>query len=259
VWGRVKRMLSGAVAYAPAVLSITSTVDRFVILSPGRCGSELLVELLRCQPGVVCEGEILDESVRMPAMLMEARAQRARLAGARFYGCKVLVGQLADPENVRFRDQPVRRLDSRGWAIVGLTRRNVLRQSISWLRAVKHGEYHRRGRDNSSATRDGLVVDVDELVAMMYMHEHANERIDDVVASARRSLHLVYEDDLEKSHRRQATVESVMNLLGGASSAASTDLVRTGGEPLSRLVTNFDELAMAVGRTKFAPLLDGEC
>jgi hypothetical protein len=208
---------------------------------------------------VICEGEILGEKVRFPAMMMEARAQRARHAGARFYGCKLLVVQLVGVQSIRDPARFVAGLDARGWAIIRLTRRNVLRQSLSVLWAVERGKYHRRtGASTASGRPELLTVVPEELITQMHVYERANAWIDEVAAGAHRSLTLIYEDDLEAADGHQSTVDTVMGLLGGQSSRASTDLLPTGKRDLSDSIRNFGEIVTAIRETKFAPLLEDE-
>src|SRR5690348_6059972 len=110
----VQRAASAVTAYSPAATSIVSKVSRFVIVAPGRCGSELLVDLLHSQPNVACDGEMLRERVRLPRMFLEAHAQRARRNGARYYGCKLLVGQLEDVQQLADPARFVTHLGTRG-------------------------------------------------------------------------------------------------------------------------------------------------
>lgn len=255
----LRKALSGARAYAPAAASLRSRGKRFVIVCPGRCGSELLVDLLQSQPGMVCDGEILRHKVRFPKLFMEARAQRAVHAGADFYGCKVLVSQLDSIQRLGDPAAFLARLDAHGWALLGLTRRNVLRQSLSWLWAMQRDDYHqRRGNDSPSSGPETLTVAPDQLIAMMGLSEQASRFVDEVTAAARRWLKLTYEDDLEQPDRHQATVDAVMGWLGACSAPASTDLVPTGAGRLAERISNFDDVTAAVRRTRFAPLLEGE-
>src|SRR4051794_20325014 len=107
-------------------MSLASRGERLGIICPGRRRSGLLVELPRGQPAVGCDGEILRRRVRFPNASMEAGVQRARVAGAAVYGCKILVAQLDSVQGVPDPRAFFARLDARGWSILGLTRRNVL-------------------------------------------------------------------------------------------------------------------------------------
>jgi hypothetical protein len=188
---------------------------------------------------------------------MEANAQRARRAGAHAYGAKVLTDQLKTVQGVHDPVAFFQPLLTRGWAVVGLTRRNLLRQAISWLWAAKQGNYHvRRGETTAPARVDRLTVDVDELIAMMAMIDDANGVVDDLVRAASRSCRLYYEDDLSCPAPQQRTVQSVTGWLGVRSVPVHTDLVPTTAGPLRDRIRNFDEVVAAVERTAFASWLE---
>jgi hypothetical protein len=248
------RPVRTAVAYAPATTAWRAKPVRFVILGPGRCGSELLVDLLRSQPGVVCDGEILKAVPRWPRAFVEARAQRAGYRGARYYGCKILTGELE-----QCTDEPARfmaALDGRGWHTIGLVRRDVLRQSLSWMWAVRRDRYHDRGRQT---TPEPLMVAPQELITMMYLTEIANDLVARVVGAARRSRLLVYEDALRDADAQPRTIDTIMTGLGGRAVPGHSDLrptSRAGSDDIAARIVNYEEVANAVRETKFAPLLD---
>jgi LPS sulfotransferase NodH len=223
-----------------------------VIFTPGRCGSELLVELLSSQPTLECAGELLSERVPDPVRTLRAAAARSGRAGFGAFGCKVLVGQLTLVQKLEDPDQVLTELRRDGWMIIGLTRRHLLRQVLSWIWADETGRYHDRA--GASERRGALTVAPEELISMLVAHEAAGATIDR--ALGRGDLRLVYEDDLLTEAAQEATVDRVTAALGIASVPTRARLRRSEPVPLRAALRNYDEIAAVLSLTRFAPLLE---
>lgn len=250
----LRRAVRAARAYGPSLLDgIVAPAARFLILSPGRAGSELLVDLLDSQPGVRCDSEILSQDVRWPVQWTRAHAARAGLRGHRAYGFKLLVGQLQQVGRRQDRAGLVRTLAGGGWLVIGLTRRDLLRQAVSWVRAEEQDEFHQRS-PRLPAPRP-VTLEPEQAIAMMVLVEEANSFIGRTVAGLRH-LELTYEDDLADAARHQATVERVMSALDLPAAPVTTRLVPTSPPTLAESVANYDELAGLLRQTRFAAFLD---
>src|SRR5581483_7314997 len=114
---------------------------RFLLLTPGRAGSTLLMSLLGSAPGVRCDEEALRTSSGDPTSTLRRRAVRAAAAGATAWGTSV------HPEHLLrlLADDPVEwvgRLHDDGHELLTLHRRNplhhVLSAAIAWERAEWH-------------------------------------------------------------------------------------------------------------------------
>jgi hypothetical protein len=251
--GRIRRAPATAARYLPALLGGVRRPDqRFVILCVGRCGSELLVELLDAQPGVHCASEILTKGPRWPYHLARAHAVRAQAPGTKAFGFKVLVNSL------RVNGIDTRALMARfvadDWLLIGLTRRNVLRQSVSWLRADEQQRWHQRERLDTPLPP--IDVNPEDLLTMMVLQDRENQTIASIVGAAPRGVLLTYEDDLRLPQSHQPTVDSIMSRLGLPASPVAASLVPTTPERLEDEVANFDAVTRLVANSRFANLLD---
>lgn len=104
----------------------------FVILSRGRTGSTLLVDLLRCHPRIRCEGEVLSHRILVASPEAVLRA-RAALCARRVYGFKLRPAHYG-AQRIRDPKAFLAGLEAEGWQLLHLRRRNVLRVALSSLR-----------------------------------------------------------------------------------------------------------------------------
>lgn len=236
--------------YGPSLLPWLSPDRKFVILTPGRSGSELLTELLRCHSQIDCQPELLGGRVRSPWMWIQAHAVRAgRHADA--FGFKLLVQQPADRQGL----DPaafVSRLSANGYLVVALTRRNLLRQCLSWAKASE-GEYHRRSQPSNP--QRAIRVEPELAIATMVINEHLMTRMRDWIKDLRQ-VSLVYEEDLERVTSHQATADRVFEALRLPSEPVRSTLVKLSSPDMASTVENYEELAALVRQTRFAHFLE---
>ncbi len=231
---------------------LLSPSRQFVILTTGRTGSELLVELLDSHPQIVCDSEILGNRRLLPNQFTGRRAALAGLRGAQSYGFKLvrdhlIIQDLGDPALY------LRTMIERGIAVILLERRDLLRQALSHVRATRDG-YHYRRNDNVafSPTR----VDPVQVLATMYA-------VEDGVAFTRQVLtgsphmYLTYEDDLADPGSHQLTADRVCEYLGVPAHPVHSDLVKITPRDPRELVDNFDEIAAVLSQTRYSGFLDG--
>jgi LPS sulfotransferase NodH len=224
---------------------------QFVILTAGRTGSELLVELLDSHPQIMCDSEILGAHRALPNQLIGRRAALAKLRGAGAYGFKMVREHAAvqgvDPT------QYVRDLHARGVRIILLERRDLLQQAISHVRALRKRYHFRRG-DQLAFTRARL--DPMAVLATIYV-------LEDRVAWARATLadlphlSLVYEDHLADEAQQQRTADLVARYLEVGPAPVHSDLVKVTPAATRELIENFDEVAALLSVTRYAAYLDG--
>jgi hypothetical protein len=244
---RAGRGAIGVVARRSLVPSV-----RFLVLTPGRAGSTLLMSLLGSAPGVRTDEEVLRTAGSGdPAALLRRRARRAALGGVEAWGTSV------HPEHLLslVAGDPVLwagRLHDDGYELVTLVRRNPLEHVLSAAIAWERGTWHDVGESVPSTepvTLDpvpvlreaGLVVEAAALVQAM--------------AADRSHLALVYEDDLREPDVQQVTVDRVFGFLGLPSVPVSSPFRRRSVGLLEQ-VANADEIVATVRATRFAPYLD---
>lgn len=149
------RVSQAAKDYGPALLvPVWTPSRRFVIITTGRTGSELLVSLLDSHPQIRCGGEILRDGRAFPHRFVAARAAAAGVRGAKAFGWKLLLGHFRNPggtiRGIGNPDQYPARLAEMGYMPILLERRNPVKQAISFIIGADRQFHYRNG------SRDGF-------------------------------------------------------------------------------------------------------
>jgi LPS sulfotransferase NodH len=224
---------------------------RFVIVTPGRTGSELLVDMLNSHPDIVCDPEILDQRRVLPERFVAGRATRAGLAGAQAYGFKLFCGHFGY-QPMRDRDQFLRQLSDDGVRLIFLRRQNRLAQAVS---SVVAGQTRWHWRQADGAIFTPMTLDAVEVLVMLYLFEESEQYLESILAPLPH-MRLVYEDDLIDPPVQQATVDRICAELGLPSAPARSDLVRVTPPRLEDAIANYREVADLVRPTRFGCYLD---
>jgi LPS sulfotransferase NodH len=224
---------------------------RFLILTSGRSGSDLLVSLLDSHPQLMCDGEVLMMRRALPEQLIRSREALAGLRRARAYGFKltrdnILAQGVAEPAAF------VHALHERGYRIVLLERRDLLQHAISYARAEQAGYVHHRRTDRSEFSATAL--DPIAVVAFMYVLEEVGNFCRHAL-SAIPHLKLVYEDDFATPERQQASADQICDALGLRSAPVHSDLVRVTPGATEQQLSNYEELAELLAGTRYAKYL----
>jgi LPS sulfotransferase NodH len=241
--------------YAPALIADRRAPERrFCVWSPGRSGTQLLVELLDSHPALHCDNEILFSRVRYPFSYVQACAARASGPGIEAYGFKVVYGQLQTVQSMRDPAAFLHRLSRAGYLMVAVTRRNLLRQAISWTQANTSGDFHFRGEERQ---RERAVhLEPTHLIARMWFLEETINSTHAAVADVPHET-VWYEDDLADPTVHQATADRIVRRLGLQPQPVRTSLNRVRGDaPYEELVENWDEVRDVLVRTRFAEWLE---
>lgn len=222
---------------------------RFVIVTVGRTGSELLVSLLNSHPRIMCDGEVLELRQPFPGQLVLRRALRARLRG-QAYGFKLLARHAR--QHYPYNPGPfLRRFHDRGFRLIVLERRDWLAQAMSVLRAEGRPAHH-RGRDGAQFAAQR--ADPEAILAALVLIEQGVAFVRETLQGVP-ALGLVYEDDLQDPAAQQRTVDRVCDYLGLDTAPVDSELVRLAPTSVVDQVENFDEVAALLSHTRFAELL----
>ena len=221
----------------------------FVIFAQGRTGSTLLASLMNSHDRVYCDNEILGWPVRCPGAWVDANRRRHP---DEHYGFKVkpyelTVDQRLDP------GAWLRRMHGRGWKVINLRRKNVLRHALSNMVAEHIGGYTFRGVDPDESA--GVDVDVDMLLGAMSVREEQRE-VELAALDGLPHVSVCYEDDLLRPERHQATLDRISDALGLPRAPARTELRRITTDDLRTTIANYDEVADAVRASRWASLLE---
>ena len=254
------KLLGAIRGYAPAVLSPWCVPRcRFVILTSGRTGSELLTSLLNSHPRIRCAAELLKEERVFPHAYLAARAAMARLRGFDAFGWKLALNQFrslaalgAGRRGVGDPDRYPARLHEMGFRVILSTRRNPVEQALSGARAIQ-STFHDRAHERPKFSP--FEVDPVNLLALTHIFEADGAALAGMVESVPH-LRLTYEDDLLDPTRHQATVDRVCGYLGLASAPVASDLVKVAPRGLRASVTNYDEVRRLFQATRYAHYLD---
>jgi len=227
--------------------------NRFVIVTAGRTGSELLTDLLGSHPDVICEPEILRERLVAPEQFVAGRAAKAGLGGAQAYGFKIHCGHFGY-QVLRERDQYLRHLSDEGVHLIFLRRGNFVAQAVSSTIASRT-RWHWRRRDGPVFTP--VELDPVEVLMMTYLFEESDHYLEAMLAGLPH-LTLRYEDNLCDGPAQQATVDRICDRLGLRHATTVSDHVRFTPPTLSATVANFEAVTALVRGSRFARFLDDE-
>jgi LPS sulfotransferase NodH len=222
----------------------------FVIVTPGRTGSELLVDLLNSHPDIVCEPEILIERRAAPERFAAGRATKAALGGAKAYGFKIHCGHFGY-QMLRERSGYLSEVAGEGGTLIFLRRRNQLAQAIS---SVLAGQTRWHWRRQDGGRFEPLAVDPVEVLMMLALFEESDRFVAGLLETVSH-LELTYEDDLAEPAAQQATVDRICREFGLPSVPVSSDFVRLSPRRLQDTVANFDEIVELVRLTRFQRFL----
>ena len=254
---RMRHRLASAATYALGCAApLVHPDSRFIIVTSGRTGSELLVTLLDSHPRIVCDGEILARRVDAPSRLVAGRQTRAALLGASAYGFKLLGQHIRYIQPVRDPATFLSGAHHDGVKLIRLRRRSLLDQAISSVRAARSAWHYTRA---DRATFVAPTLDAVEVLATMVIIEDAERYLDDRLEGLA-VRELTYEGDLLRPEDRRRSADDICRDLALAPVPLASDLVRITPERSSLAVANYDEIRRVVAATRFAAQLepDGE-
>ncbi len=223
----------------------------FLVVSAGRSGSTLLVNLLNCHPDVTCHGEILNpEQSGYPGIerddcdriILHVRSVFESLQCPRT-GAKIHISQLEE------LSLPLDRLTNvlRQPRIVLLYRRNLLATYVSLLIAQRNGRWYSRGLVNRVAVR----IDWERFLEYAVTERR---RWQAVLGQRSTPVHVLTYEQLRGGLQKH--MDRVFGFLGLPTHPVRASSVRQNPWPLSRKIVNFDDLPLDCGRLPAAALLD---
>jgi hypothetical protein len=250
-------LLSRIRAYAPAILPRSRAAEhRFVIITTGRTGSELLVSLLDSHPMIRCDGEILRDGRAFPNAYIQSRAAMAGVRGRRAFGFKLLLSHFRAPGGTIRGIGPAEEypavLHRLGYKVILLVRRNPVEQAMSYIMATER-QFHYREGDTRAV--DPISVDPVRLMAATWILESDTSVLNEIVGPVPH-LTLTYEDDLLSPDSHQATVDRVCGYLGIETAVAHSRLVKAGPRRVSEQLANYGEIKTLLGATRYGPFLE---
>jgi LPS sulfotransferase NodH len=226
-------------------------VRRFVIVTTGRTGSELLVSLLNSHPQIACDGELLHDKHRWPDRLVAGRVERAHRRGKLAYGFKVQPTQIHDVQDLEAPVTWVRSMYAKGWRVIHLRRENRLEQAISVVRRETMQGHFRQGQGGRF---EPVALDPYVLMGSMCLIGHSEQRIEELLMGVDH-YRISYEGNLLQPADQEATVAHICRMLDLEPQATTTDFVRVTPTSMRESVTNYDEIATVIRQNSFARYL----
>jgi LPS sulfotransferase NodH len=185
----------------------------FVILCQGRSGSTLLGELLSSCPEISAAGEILAEPGRAGWPAQRSRLERfvgssaapaARAAGFKATGFKA-TGFKAKLSDVLDAESFGSLLREKGFHLVLLRRRNLVKQALSWIYADRLFERHGVWNvDRDGIEFEPLSIDGDDLLRRIEALERGREALRRFVGACGLATTALDYEDLREPARDEA-------------------------------------------------------
>ena len=245
-------------------------MTKAIVLTTQRSGSTFLVESLRSHPEVYCRGEMLAGGhVRIPGLLYESRyatkAWRYFTSGAVFptwlmdryfaradrpvMAFKAMYNQIRPPWTRRYL------LEHTEIRILHLRRHNLLKQYVSHeLIHVKRDD-HWDPHTTEPVKPASIVVSAD--AALRYLRRlRAEHGMHERMFARHPRLQLSYESMIDGDALAAGVARDICDFLGITHCPMHSSLVKMNPERLDEMITNYDEVARAIGQTEFADLLD---
>ena len=231
---------------------------RFVILTSGRSGSELLANVLDSHPAVVSEGEILQRRKRYPSAYLRGHSLRMMLRARRgssmprVHGWKLITNHVRWYPDV-FPDPKAFIADlAANCEIIHLRRRNLLGQALSLLSA-EVTQFHVRAGDARPAF-EPIAFEPERLLAQLYQYDEDDRWLTKILGDIPH-IDLTYEDDLVDESAQQATAAMLFRSLGIPPVDVEAGLFKVAPPDARARIANLEDVARALAGTRFEELL----
>lgn len=222
---------------------------KFVIFGRGRSGSTLLVDLLNSSADIYCDGEILNRpviSVRQHIINCSKRKP------SRVYGFKLLSYQLRSVHKLARPESFLRQLsEEMGYQIIFITRKNLLRQTLSKHYAAFRNSWH---ENQMTGERPKMKVDV-QLLLKHLQEGHELGRYEERVVSNLPHLPLTYEDNLSDPEKQDQTIALFSDFMGLEKFKSQSRLKKIAGQHYSDFIENHAEMEKALSGGPFEKYL----
>lgn len=223
---------------------------KFVILTVGRSGSELLVSLLNSHNNICCRGELLGKKVFFPQRYIN---YYQNLGEKDAFGFKLIIYNF-DVQKIQDEFNFVNALYNSGYKIIRLERKNLLRQAISHMYAVYRNKYHHKISQGTQKL-EPMQVNITDLRKELVLFEGLRKR-EALLLEHFSYLDLCYEEDLTDELSQQASVDRISDYLGLTPAKAQTDFIKTTPDFLYNLISNYEDIISFIQTTEYTRYLE---
>lgn len=228
----------------------------FIIYGMGRSGSNLLRTLLNSHPDLFCDNEIFNKNavarknkivqyliLHFPILYIYYKKYSSK---TNVFGFKLHQNQLKDTEGI------LTKLHSKGWKIIHLYRKNILKQAISMKVAQQTGKWIRNAK--MPDPEEKFYVDPEKLLAHIKNRIFFTEQEFRVLEKLEH-LDVVYEDDLYYQDKWLATTGKIFEYLNTYPVEVYTKRIKTDSRPDWERIENFEEILDFLSKNGFAHLV----
>lgn len=231
----------------------------FVIFGQGRTGSTLLTSLIDSHPGILCEGEIINNRQRywygkiffLNAFVLGRRLRHRHMC----YGFKFKNHHFATYPN-HSSNAFLTLLQKKGWKVIYLKRNNFFYHALSQLVAEHNGRQYHHKKHQGKLLREKVHVDIEKLRFKM------DQSLDNQIKATEQFLkgidcfEIIYEDNLEISANQQDSMNELFEYIGISSHQVSTDHVKINQRPLEDIISNVEEVKEYILSSQYAQYLN---
>lgn len=207
-----------------------------MILGQQRSGTTLLATLLDSHPYIHCEDELFYYRKFLPFTYLSCRN---KMSPKDVFGFKLM------PNHIGYQGYSdinlfISRLIQYDYKFIKLTRRDLLRVTVSLIFAQKIGQFHYKKNDINHTDRVIFInpVEFRERLAWFYKTRELLESITSKIPH----LELVYEDHLQDPQKHQTTIDDITSYLGLPKSKVHSDLIKVAKDDYSSLIENYSQL-----------------
>lgn len=225
----------------------TQPSSRFVLFGAERCGSVLLLNLLRQSTTVHCDRNLLSKPYFFPLWHIHRHALQSKAAVYSFKlsSQDLIQARISEPEGL------LTLLHKQGYEIVHLRRQDILRHSIALLKAQTEAQSAQTSRQ---LKRQPLYVNPDQLLKIIQHLE--TQRLEEAAMLVNvPCLRLTYEADLLDSNIHDTTARRLCSYLDIDFKPSPPPAMKLVHQQLEDLIANYKEVCEALKSADYGYVL----
>lgn len=224
-------------------------MGKFIVLSRSRCGSNLLVSLLRNCPEIQCRGEVLQRIDGKPLKttideLFIPKQKKTKVIGFKYFYYHPVDGDSQKATEILKSIEELK--------VIHLKRRNLLKTVISCEIAELTGVWYVNDKTNHTEKKP-IEISVEKVKEEIDL---TNSRINkgDLDFAANPNITVFYEDLVDN---RTTEFRKILDFLNVSETVpGDSPLKKQNPEPLDKLVSNFQEIINSFKGTKYEHYLN---
>jgi LPS sulfotransferase NodH len=222
---------------------------RFVLFGAERCGSALLIDLLKRSAQVQCDRNLLTKPNFFPLWHIQRQALQS---GTPVYGFKLSSQDLIKTQRLSEPGRFITLLHEQGYRVIHLRRQNIMRHAVALLKA--RSEAGIRQRMARQLKRHPIQIQPEALIRTLQSLE--TQRLEEAAMLVDvPCLRLSYEADLLDSNHHDATARRLCQFLGLDHQPSPKPGLKLVHQQLADLIINYEEIYEALQSSDYAYVL----